>query len=125
MTWLGYLSGAEDHVSQTPGDSCTGSGHVVGTDLWADYGNASSQSPIGGDNALGVNGTYSGYIYSGRAVELITQHGLHHNEGDTPLFLYLALHNIHGPDEVTPEFLARYDPEIIWPARRTIDAMVR
>lgn len=121
MTWLGYLGGAEDHFTQRTGDSCTVPGRVVGTDLWADYGNASQ--PAGGDNAVGTNGTYSGYIYSRRAVELITEHGLHHNQGGTPLFLYLALHNIHGPDEVTPEFLALYDPDI-FPARRTIDAMV-
>jgi arylsulfatase B len=121
MTWLGYLSGAEDHFTQATGDMCIASGRVVGTDLWADYGNGSQ--PAGGDNALGSNGTYSGYIYSRRAVEVITEHGVHYNEGGTPLFLYLALHNIHGPDEVTPEFLAQYDPEI-WPARRTIDAMV-
>eukprot|EP01050_Picozoa_sp_SAG11_P016143 SAG11_NODE_2167_length_3725_cov_4.938224_1_plen_232_part_10 len=56
-------------------------------------------------------------------MELISEHGRHHNGGGTPLFLYLALHNIHGPDEVAPEFLARYDPEI-WAARRTLDAMV-
>eukprot|EP01050_Picozoa_sp_SAG11_P016144 SAG11_NODE_2167_length_3725_cov_4.938224_2_plen_281_part_00 len=65
LTWLGYLGGAEDHFTQATGDSCAGSGHVVGTDLWADYGNASQ--PAGGDNALGTNGTYSGYIYSRRA----------------------------------------------------------
>ena len=88
MTWLGYLGGAEDHFTQAAGDSCTGSGQVAGTDLWADYGNGSQ--PAGGDNAVRTNGTYSGYIYSRRAVELITEHGLHHNGGATPLFLYLV-----------------------------------
>ena len=66
-TWLGYLSGAEDHFDQKTGDSCTSTGHVTGTDLWADYGNGSQ--PVGGDNAVGTNGTYSGYIYSDRAVD--------------------------------------------------------
>ena len=95
--------------------------HVSGTDLWADYGNGSQ--PVGGGNAVAKNGTYSGYIYSDRAVEVITEHGLRHDSATAPLFLYLALHNIHGPDEVTDEFLARYD-DGIWPARRTLDAMV-
>ena len=121
QTWLGYLGGAEDHFDQRTGDSCNGTGHVTGTDLWADFGNG---SVVGGDNAVGINGTYSGYIYSDRAVAVITEHGLRHDSTNRPMFMYLALHNIHGPDEVTEEFLGLYDGQEIWAARRTVDAMV-
>ena len=79
---------------------------MTGTDLWADFGNGSQ--PAGGDNAVGINGTYSGYIYADRAVAVITEHGRRNDSATSPMFMYLALHNIHGPDEVTEEFLGLY-----------------
>ena len=63
------------------------------------------------------------FIQTEQSMEVITEHGLRNDSATTPMFMYLALHNIHGPDEVTDEFLALYDEEI-WPARRTLDAMV-
>ena len=122
QSWLGYLSGAEDHFTQKTGDACVGvrnGTHLSGTDLWYDRGDGSQ--PLGGTNAFGINGTYSAYLYTNHAVSVIEQHGK--KVPPAPLFLYAALHNIHGPDQVSDQFLERYS-EGIYPARRTIDAMV-
>lgn len=35
-----------------------------------------------------------------------------------------ALQNIHGPDQVATRFLSKYNATTIYPARRTLDAMV-
>jgi arylsulfatase I/J len=69
---LGFLSGSEEHYSQLKG--CVGSG-VVGK-LWD-----------GLRPGYGLNGTYSGFMHTQRAVEIITQHA---EKGDTrPLFMYI------------------------------------
>lgn len=64
-TSLGYLSGECDHYTQMEG------GHV---DLW------DTKAP-----AYGKNGTYGGFQYSARAVEVVEQHAA--KNGDASLFL--------------------------------------
>jgi len=121
-SYTGYLSGSEDHYTQQTRDVCNNT-TVVGTDLWTDDGSG----PPGGTNAHGRNGTYSAYTYTALAVAAIEAHAAATSAvapaAGPPLFLYLALQNIHGPDQVEDRFLAEYDPSI-YPARRTINAMV-
>jgi len=145
--YTGYLSGSEDHFTQQTADTCgTSKQRTVGTDLWTDDGTGPH---LGGRNAYGVNGSYSAYTYTQLAVDAVTKYGRRAVDAvvddagggggsrgasesvsqplsspSPPLFLYLALQNIHGPDQVATRFLSKYNATTIYPARRTLDAMV-
>ena len=75
--------------------------------------------------ASALNGTYSAYMYADRARAIITKHAAsrEYREAKAPLFLYLAMHNVHGPLEAEDRVINEYD-ESIYAARRTMDAMV-
>ena len=90
-TSLGYLQGMEDHYTQdksTPvnNQSCKG------VDLWA------TDKP-----AYGQNGTYGGYIYGNRAMEIIKKH-----DQNVPLFVYMAIQNNHAPYEVPQSYIDKF-----------------
>ena len=81
-----------DHFTQLSGQcSCPCSGNCSGVkgtntqcvDLWQDSGPASHS-----------NGSFTGYIYTSHAVEIIRQH-----PKSSPLFLYLAYQCTHAPLE--------------------------
>ena len=65
------------------------------------------------------NGTYSSYIYRDDLTDIFNN--LNQSQ---PLFLYLSLHNIHGPFEAPQEWLNLYSTESVCAKRRTIQAMV-
>ena len=109
-TYLGYLSGSVDHFSERTSDTCKATGHVTGTDLWKN-----------GDNAVGVNGTYAAFTFTSAAVAIIDEHPFS-GPKKQPLFLYLPLQNIHGPDEAPDHYLDQYNASI-WAGRRMKDAM--
>jgi hypothetical protein len=52
------------------------------------------------DPAYGYNGTYSTYLYGGRAEEVVHSHPV-----SEPLFLYLPWHVTHNPLEAPPEVI--------------------
>lgn len=90
-TSFGYLGSAEDHYTHHNG----GCGHACkgynksglpffGTDLWE------TDRPA----PFKWNGTYSAEMYNERVIQIISEH-----DPSTPLFLYLAAQNCHGPDE--------------------------
>eukprot|EP01084_Bolivina_argentea_P227470 384160_1 len=90
-TSLGYLHGMEDHYTQIrtqteDNQTCTG------VDLW------STDKP-----AYGKNGTYSGYIYGNRAMEIVKTH-----DQNTPLFVYMALQNNHDPYQVPQSYMDKF-----------------
>ncbi|KAG7344238.1 sulfatase [Nitzschia inconspicua] len=64
--------------------------------------------------AIGENGTYTAYLWSKEAVRVIegnanrNSKAIRNNHPIQPLFLYLALHNVHQPVEAPPEFLEQY-----------------
>ena len=146
-TFAGYLGGSEDHYSQRAGDSCGGSSssttsstssdsepsppppspHLSAVDLWQDRGDGTQ--PPGGSAAHGLNGSYSAFTYTELAVATIDKHAAAQQRRAAgaappqPLFLYLALQNIHGPDQVEERFLAPYNASM-YAARRTLNAMV-
>ena len=110
-SFVGYLTGMVDHYTERAGDTCNRTGRVVGTDMWRD-----------GESAIGLNSTlYADLIYTSAAVATIERHA-RSSAAPSPLFLYLALQSIHGPDQAPDSFLAQYDPSL-WPARRMKDAM--
>mmetsp|Transcript_30384 Transcript_30384/g.66561 ORF Transcript_30384/g.66561 Transcript_30384/m.66561 type:complete len:596 (+) Transcript_30384:74-1861(+) len=63
---------------------------------------------------------YTGYDFTNHAVKIIEEHsGKHPKE---PMFMYLALHNTHGPIQAPDEFVALYNYSL--PKRNTFNAMV-
>ena len=52
--------------------------------------------------ATGINGTYSCYLYSGKAVALIEDHAL--NYASQGMFLYLPFHDVHEPYQAEDRF---------------------
>jgi hypothetical protein len=51
-----------------------------------------------GSNGSGI---YSAYTYNNRSIEIINQH-----DPSTPLFMYIALQNLHAPQQVSVPWLS-------------------
>ena len=64
---------------------------------------------------------YTGYDFNDKAVEMIRTHTAKHST--RPLFMYLALHNTHGPIEAPAEWEAIYS-HLSFQKQITFDAMV-
>jgi arylsulfatase B len=64
--------------------------------------------------------TYSGYVFTRRAVEVVRQH----DASAGPLFMYLALHNTHAPLEAPQRFLNMYSHFANDTRKQTLSAMV-
>lgn len=65
---------------------------------------------------------YTGYDFNDKAVEMIRTHPAKHPT--QPMFMYLALHNTHGPIQAPPEWEAIYSSHLSFPKQITFDAMV-
>lgn len=88
-TSLGYLGGGEDHYTQMSTEyGC--SKDVV--DLYK------SDAP-----AIGYNGTYGAHIYNAEGLRIIAEHDV-----TTPLFLYMALQDMHAPQQVPQQYSDLY-----------------
>ena len=84
-----------NHTKRPLGGSCV--------DLWKDRG-----------PAFGLNGTFTGYIYTAAAVDIIGAH-----PASAPLFLYLAFQVTHAPLEAP----ARFQRPSFWPSDRTLSRL--
>ena len=96
-TSTGFLNGAEDHFKETTG---------CATDYWKN------------DAPDSRNGTYDAYNYRDDLTEIFKSH-----DPNTPMFLYLPLHNVHSPFEAPPEWMNLYD-NTTCRVRHTMQAMV-
>ena len=67
--------------------------------------------------AVGLNGTYSGYLYGREAEKIIENHPI-----DTPLFMYYAFHINHAPLEAPKKYLDMY-ANVTNPTRKAYMAM--
>ena len=97
-TSSGFLSGAEGHFTQQ---------RECAVDYWKN------------DAVDTRNGTYDAYTYKDDLSDIFDKH-----DASKPLFLYLPLHNIHGPIEAPEEWLNLYAENSTCKQRRTIQAMV-
>lgn len=97
-TSTGFLYGAEDHFTQKTG---------CATDYWKD---------LAPDTR---NGTYDAYTYRSDLEDIIKKH-----DTTKPFFLYLPLHNVHGPFEAPEEWTDLYPPRSVCDFRITYQAMV-
>ena len=98
-TSSGFLYGAEDHFTQRDGGCAV--------DYWKDHEPDTR------------NGTYDAYTYREDLNNILTAH-----DPTTPMFLYLPLHNVHGPFQAPKEWLDVYPEGTICDFRRTYQAMV-
>ena len=97
-TSTGFLYGAEDHFTQRTG---------CAVDYWKD---------LAPDTR---NGTYDAYTYRKDLTTIIRNH-----DTSKPFFLYLPLHNVHGPFEAPKEWVDLYPEKSTCEFRRTYQAMV-
>ena len=114
-TSLGFLGGGEDHLSQ-----CHGCENSIPA---PDYATAKFQCPAsyspcgvvcpsqGGVDlyctdkpCVGMNTTANPYLYTREMTRLVR----HAAAEQRPLFVFLALHNVHQPVESPPEFVDLY-----------------
>ena len=96
-TMSGFLNGGENHMNEV--NSCL-------VDFWK--GRAPDPR----------NGTYDAYHYRDDLTDMITSH-----DTTKPFFLYLPLHNVHGPFQAPQEWLDIY-PNNTCEKRHTYQAMV-
>ena len=81
---LGFLKGGEDHYQQ---DHCAGGPDKSTVDLWSDH------AP-----GRGLNGTYSAFLYAGKAVELLSDFGARAKaNASARFFLYLPCESSQLP----------------------------
>ena len=100
-TSFGFLNGAEGHMNQL---------RRCAIDLWRN------------DAPDHHNGTYSSYLYRDELSQLLATH--HQQSKDSPMFLYLSLHNVHDPLEAPQEWLDLYPVDSTCNTRRIYQAMV-
>ena len=97
-TSSGFLYGAEDHMTEVTG--CA-----------VDYWKNKAPDPR--------NGSYDSYTYRDDLTDIIQKH-----DTSKPFFLYLPLHNVHGPFEAPQEWIDLYPEGSTCKFRRTYQAMV-
>ena len=97
-TSSGFLSGAEDHLNQK---------RDCAVDFWK---NQDIDARIG---------TYDAYTYRNDLTDMISNH-----DTRDPFFLYLPLHNVHGPFQAPQAWLDLYPEDSTCAKRRTYQAMV-
>ena len=97
-TSSGFLYGMEDHMTETTG---------CAVDYWKNMAPDTR------------NGTYDSYVYRDDLTDIIKKH-----DTSKPLFLYLPLHNVHGPFQAPQEWIDLYPEGSTCDFRRTYQAMV-
>lgn len=106
----GFLSGGEDHYTLA-GDLGTGRGCDPARGMTRD-------AFIENRTAPEVVGKYTGTRFMDAAVNYISDH-----DSAVPLFMYLALHNTHGPIEAEPADVALYNATFPWGLQNRYYAM--
>lgn len=98
---FGFLEGGEDHWTSATfnGPKCKPNG----VDLSFGFRNGSE---IVVKPALGMNGTYTGYLFNDAAVKAVHESAA---PGSPPLFLYYAMHNTHAPVEAPENYVGLYN----------------
>jgi arylsulfatase A-like enzyme len=111
-TSYGFLTGGEDHFTQAGdvGSTC-GPHRAKVHDIWETNATAPQ-----------YQGQYTGYRINDVAMELIESHASVYG-ADTPMFMYLALHNTHAPIQAEKRFTDLY-PHVTDTLERTFYAMV-
>jgi arylsulfatase A-like enzyme len=92
-TSIGYLAGGEDYYTKVAEGGACKNTTVQPLDLWDGFHPA---------NDTAYQHIYSAFIYAARATQIIAAH----DPEASPLFLYLAMQNVHWPLQVPLRFLS-------------------
>eukprot|EP00117_Sycon_ciliatum_P039228 scpid57202/ scgid0970/ Arylsulfatase J len=118
-SFYGYYLGAEDYYTHqralpipVPAVQLGKKVVVSGLDFHRDTAESYS-------NVLDDNGTYSAYLFSREAINIVKKH----NASAGPLYMYLPFQSVHAPLEAPLRFLEMYST-IKDKNRRTLSAMV-
>ena len=108
---FGFLEGGQDHWTHRSQASQTNCSLLENTtayfDLWTQNNTNYPGGPLYGLNGTqGDEDTYSGFIYTEKAVETIHNHA---KTNSNPLFMYLALQNTHAPVQAPKRFIDMYN----------------
>lgn len=96
-SFYGYYNGDEDYYNH----SCMQQGYYdFHDDIGINCGENCSRI-VTDDQVLG---TYSNYLYTSRAIDVIKNN----SQTDEPLFLYLAFQSVHGPHEVPGRYIEKF-----------------
>lgn len=98
-TYLGYWSGAEDYITHDTKGAYDFNDNVR-------HAPGSSAADVTLRPAVELNGTYSTYAMTARAVKVIEKFG--GGDDGPPLFLYLAYQAVHWPLEAPPSYVEKY-----------------
>ena len=101
-TASGFLGGGENHMTQVCG---------APTNCAVDFWKNRAPDPR--------NGSYDAYSYRDDLHSILEDHN-----PDEPFFLYLPLHNVHGPFQAPQEWLNMYEKQDTCAFRKTYQAMV-
>ena len=106
-SYMGYLAGGSSYYNRA-----------------ADFRNGTNASALGAPTACvgstgNVNGRYSAELFASEAARIAENH-----DASKPLFLYLAMQNVHNPYDVPPIDVNRTYPEIVDYERRVYAGMV-
>ncbi|XP_037071601.1 arylsulfatase I-like isoform X2 [Pollicipes pollicipes] len=102
QSFLGYWQGAEDYYNHT---------EAIGDSVTLDFWDGEKSAPE-------LSGVYSAELYGDRAESLIREH-----DQQSPMFLYLAMQNVHMPLQVPQRYEDMY-PSVRNADRRTFSGMV-
>eukprot|EP01084_Bolivina_argentea_P102822 184188_1 len=72
--------------------------------------------------ATEASGNYSAYLFTQRAINIIENHAK--NDGQRPLFLYVAYQSVHSPAQVPSQYVTPYENTIHNAKRRTFAGML-
>ena len=106
-SYVGYLAGGSSYYNHA-----------------ADFRNGTNSSALGAPTACvgstsSVNGRYSAELFASEAARIAVNHN-----ASKPLFLYLAMQNVHNPYDVPPIDVNHTYPEILEYERRVYAGMV-
>jgi arylsulfatase A-like enzyme len=113
-TYLGYYEHGEDYYTHVFNTECGRAG--------VDFNNATSSNHPNVWPLDGFNGTYSAFIFAAEAQRLIRNHAS--SKTTKPMYLYVAMQNVHAPIEVPERFESLYDGVITDSKRKTFAGMV-
>ncbi|XP_065174838.1 arylsulfatase B-like isoform X2 [Sycon ciliatum] len=109
-TFFGYYTGAEEYFTHLRSDHVDNKSWTA-LDFHLD-------TPDNYTNVFNMNGTYSAYAFTDRAINIIDNH-----DKTKPLYIYLPFQSVHAPLEVPPQYPAKY-PKINDKNRKTFAGMV-
>lgn len=110
-SFYGYYQGGEDYYT-----------HITNKAYDFHEDNGLECGPNCSRLATEAYGTYSAYLFTQRAIDIINNHTK--NDNDKPLFLYLAYQSVHEPTEVPKQYEDAYNGIISNSKRKLFAGMV-